>query len=267
MKNKIDRKLAALKSEDRHGLMAHIVVGYPDLERSERLIMTLAECGADLIEMQIPFTDPLADGPTIMTANLQALAAGVKVADVFRFAEKAAKRLEEVPLLFMSYLNIPFNYGIEAFCRDSAAAGICGLIVPDIPPEETAEGYHEHCLNHGLHPIYILSPSSTGERMALIADHARGFIYCTARVGITGTRNRQDAGLGEFIGRVRAHSKLPLALGFGISSPEHVLQAAELAEVSVIGSKVIDLYNQGADEKDSLDKVSSFLRSLRKPAV
>ena len=163
----------------------------------------------------------------------------------------------------MSYINIPFNYGIEAFCRDSAAAGISGLIVPDIPPEETAEGYHRHCLNHGLHPIYILSPSSTEERMRVIAAHASGFIYCTARVGITGARDKQAAGLQEFIARVRAHSDLPLALGFGISSREHVLQAGELAEVSVIGSKVIDLYNQGTDEQDSLDKVSSFLRSLR----
>ena len=264
MENKIDRKLAELKQEGRHGLMAHIVVGYPDLERSERLIMTLADSGADMIEMQIPFTDPLADGPTIMYANLNALEAGVKVADVFRFAENTAKQISQVPLLFMSYINIPFNYGIEAFCRDSAAAGISGLIVPDMPPEETAEGYHQHCLNHGLHPIYILSPSSTEERIRVIAAHAGGFIYCTARVGITGARDKHAAGLREFIARVRAHSDLPLALGFGISSREHVLQAEELAEVSVIGSKAIDLYNQGTDEKDSLNRVSTFLRSLRK---
>jgi len=263
VENKIDVKLAGLKKKARHGLMAHIVVGYPDLARSERLILALADSGADLIEMQIPFSDPLADGPTIMTANLKALEAGVKVAEVFRFAEKAAKRLENIPLLFMSYLNIPFNYGIEAFCKDSAAAGLSGLIVPDIPPEETAEEYHAHCLGHGLHPIYILSPSSTEERIRLIAGHAGGFIYCTARVGITGAREKQNAGLRKFIARVREHSGLPLALGFGISKPEHVCQAAELAEVSVVGSKVIDLYNQGADEEDSLERVSAFMRSLR----
>ncbi|MBN2287949.1 MAG: tryptophan synthase subunit alpha [Candidatus Glassbacteria bacterium] len=263
MENKIDRKLAGLKSSGTHGLMAHIVVGYPDLARSERLLDTLADSGADLIELQVPFSDPLADGPTIMTANLKALEAGVRVADVFRFAEKAAGRLSGVPLLFMSYLNIPFNYGMEAFCRDSAAAGICGLIVPDIPPEETAEGYRGHCLDHGLHPVYILSPSSTEQRVRLIASLAGGFIYCTAMVGITGARDKQQAGLQDFISRVRAHTGLPLALGFGISSREHVLRAAGLAEVSVIGSKVIDLYNQGASEEDSLGRVSGFLRSLR----
>ncbi|MFC1537421.1 tryptophan synthase subunit alpha [Gemmatimonadota bacterium] len=263
MENKIDRKLAELKSSGSHGLMAHVVVGYPDLARSERLILALADSGADLIEMQIPFSDPLADGPTIMTANLKALETGIKVAEVFRFAENAAKRLSHIPLLFMSYFNIPFNYGVESFCRDSASAGISGLIVPDIPPEETAEGYHGHCLDYDLHPIYILSPSSTEERMQVIASHAGGFIYCTARVGTTGARDKQDVGLKEFVARVRAHSSLPLALGFGISSSEHVQRAAELAEVSVVGSKVIDLYNRGADEKDSLEKVSSFLRSLR----
>lgn len=263
MENKIDSKLAQLKSDARHGIMAHIVVGYPDLERSERLIECLAQAGADLIELQIPFTDPLADGPTIMGANLKALAGGITVAKVFRFAERVAKKLPDVPLLFMTYINIPFNYGMNKFCRDSASAGLTGLIVPDIPPEETAEDYHAQCLAHGLHPIYILSPSSTEKRMQVISLHTGGFIYCTARVGITGAREKQKAGLNDFFARVRSHTSLPLALGFGISSPEHVKAASELAEVSVIGSRVIDLYNQGADEKESLENVSAFLKSLR----
>ncbi|RLB12052.1 MAG: tryptophan synthase subunit alpha [Deltaproteobacteria bacterium] len=263
MKNKIDRKFEELKKAGRHGLMAHVVVGYPNLEASQRLILTLAEAGADLIEMQIPFTDPLADGPTILLANLKALEAGTKVSDCFRFAEKMASRLNDIPLLFMTYINIPFNWGLESFCRDSAAAGVSGLIVPDIPPEEKDEAYHELCLANNLHPIYILSPSSTAERMRIIGQHASGFLYCTARVGITGAREHQIEGLKNFIGKVRREVRVPLALGFGLSSADQVRSVSQLVEVSVIGSKVIDIYNAAKRENEGLKNVASFLRSLR----
>lgn len=263
MTNKIDRKLAQLKQDSRHGLMAHIVIGYPSLPVSEKIILFLAEAGADLIELQIPFTDPLADGPTILKANLDVLRTGIKVADCFRFAEKMASRLADIPLLFMTYINIPYNYGLENFCRDSAAAGLTGLIVPDIPPDEKDEPYHDLCLAHKLHPIYILSPSSTQERMKLIGHNASGFVYCTARVGITGARESQIAGLREFMASVRKYVKVPLSLGFGISSREHVESIRELAEISVVGSKVIDIYNSGQSEKESLEKISSFVRGLR----
>ena len=263
MTNKIDRKLAQLKQDNRHGLMAHIVIGYPNLTVSEKIILSLAEAGADLIELQIPFTDPLADGPTILKANLDVLRTGIKVADCFRFAEKMASRLADIPLLFMTYINIPYNYGLENFCRDSAAAGLTGLIVPDIPPDEKDEPYHDLCLAHKLHPIYILSPSSTQERMKLIGHNASGFVYCTARVGITGARESQIAGLREFMASVRKYVNVPLSLGFGISSREHVESIRELAEISVVGSKVIDIYNSGQSEKESLEKISSFVRGLR----
>lgn len=261
--NKIDRKLSQLKQNNRHGLMAHIVIGYPNLPASEKIILSLAEAGADLIELQIPFTDPLADGPTILKANLDALRNGIKVADCFRFAEKMASRLADIPLLFMTYINIPFNYGLENFCRDSSAAGLTGLIVPDIPPDEKNEPYHDLCLAHNLHPIYILSPSSTQERMKVIGHYASGVVYCTARVGTTGARESRIAGLKDFMASVRKYVKVPLALGFGISSREHVQTVRELAEISVVGSKVIDIYNSGQSEQESLEKVSSFVHSLR----
>ncbi|HLA40142.1 MAG TPA: tryptophan synthase subunit alpha [Candidatus Glassbacteria bacterium] len=263
MENKIDRRLAELQKAGRHGLMAHIVVGYPDLNKSERILLALAEAGADLVELQIPFTDPLADGPTILKANLASLAAGTRVADCLKFAEKMAGKLGKLPLLFMTYVNIPFSYGLAKFCRDASAAGISGLIVPDIPPDEPAESYHELSTGAGLDPIYILSPSSTERRMSVIGGYASGFLYCTARVGITGARNNQMAGLKEFIERVRKHVHVPLALGFGISSAEHVREVSNLVEVSVVGSRVIDLYNAGRNEKDSLNKVGDFIKSLR----
>jgi len=261
--NSLDRKLDQLKKNNLHALMAHIVIGYPDLAASEKIILSLAEAGADMIELQIPFTDPLADGPTILKANLEALRSGTKVADCFRFAEKMASRLEEIPLLFMTYINIPFSYGLENFCRDSAEAGLTGLIVPDIPPDEKEEPYHDLCLAHKLHPIYILSPSSTERRIELIGSCASGFVYCTARVGITGARQSQIAGLREFTAGVRKYVKVPLALGFGISSREHVEAVRELAEISIVGSKVIDIYNSGRNEKESLEKISSFVQGLR----
>jgi len=263
MRNAIDNKLDSLRASGAHGLMAHIVVGYPDLAASERLLSTIADSGADLIELQIPFTDPVADGPTILKANLASLKNGIRVRDCFSFAERMAKKLTNVPLLFMTYINIPFNYGVEAFCRDSNAAGLAGLIVPDIPPEETAEDYHGQCLNHGLHPIYVLSPSCTDSRIEMIGARATGFLYATARVGITGARDGSRlAGLESFAARLRPRVKVPLALGFGLSSRAHVEEVKPLFDISVLGSRVIDLYNQGADEKAALAGVSSFLRSL-----
>ena len=264
MENKIDRRLAGLKASGSHGLMAHIVIGYPDLKASERLLLTLAESGADLIELQIPFTDPLADGPTILKANLAALAGGIRVADCFRFAEKMSARLDKIPLLFMTYINIPFSYGLEKFCRDSSQAGLTGLIIPDIPPDEKEENYDSLCRGAGLHPIYILSPSSTEERIEVIGRYASGLLYCTARVGITGARQSQLAGLKDFIGRVRKNVSVPLALGFGISTREQVAELSELVEVSVVGSRVLDVYNSGENEKEGLEKVSVFIRSLRR---
>lgn len=263
MHNAIDDKLAGLRRNGIHGLMNHIVIGYPDLAASERLLLTLADSGADLIELQIPFTDPVADGPTILKANLASLKNGIRVLDCFAFAERMAKRLPDTPLLFMTYVNIPFNYGIGAFCRDCSAAGLAGLIVPDIPPEEAAENYHGLCLENGLHPVYILSPSSTDERMKLIGERATGFLYATARVGITGARDSRMAGLEQFAARLRKYVNVPLALGFGLSSREHVDEVKSLFNISVLGSRVIDLYNSGADEKTALDAVSTFLRSLR----
>jgi tryptophan synthase alpha chain len=263
MKNKIDIKLSALKEQKRHGLMAHIVVGYPDMATSERLLLALRDAGADMIELQIPFTDPIADGPTILKANLASLENGTKVADCISFAQRMAPKMGDVPLLFMTYINIPFSYGLEKFCNDSAAAGISGLIVPDIPPDEPQEHYHELATGAGLHPVYILSPSSTDKRIKVIGNFAGGFVYCTARVGITGARETQMAGLKEFADRVRTRVNVPLALGFGISNAEHVAQIKDFMDVSVVGSKVIDTFNSAPDTETGLEAVKSLIGGLR----
>ncbi len=263
IKNKIDIKLSALKKQKSHGLMAHIVVGYPDMTTSERLLLTLCDAGADMIELQIPFTDPLADGPTILKANLASLESGTKVADCIRFAERMAPKMDDIPLLFMTYINIPFSYGLEKFCNDSASAGISGLIVPDIPPDEPSENYHELATAAGLHPVYILSPSSTDKRIEIIGKYAGGFVYCTARVGITGARQSQMADLREFTDKVRTQVSVPLALGFGISSAEHVAQIRDFVDVSVVGSKVIDTFNNAPDTERALEAVKSLIAGLR----
>jgi len=263
MTNKIDTKLGQLRSGNSHGLMAHIVVGYPDLSTSEKLLLTLRDAGADMIELQIPFTDPIADGPTILKANLAALENGIKVDDCLRFAERMAPQMGEVPLLFMTYINIPFTYGIGRFCADSSSAGLSGLIVPDIPADEPEEHFHELATSAGLHPIYILSPSSTEKRIEVIGNYARGFVYCTARVGITGARQQQIAGLKEFASRVRKHVDLPLALGFGISSTEHVRQVRDHFDISIVGSKVIDTFNSAGDTAEGLKAVEEFIGGLR----
>lgn len=233
-------------------IMTHVVAGFPDLHTTRELIRTMAACGVSCIEIQIPFSDPLADGPTIMKANQHALDNGVTPEDCFRLAKELSKEVD-VPLLFMTYANIPHAMGVENFVRRSAEAGVKGLIIPDLTFDE--ENYAPVAREHGLCPIQVLSPTMRDDRLREILSHGHGFVYTTLKTGITGAGTSvAEEGI-DFVNRVKEISNLPVAAGFGISAPEHVRQVMKVADMAVIGSHVINLFTE-----QGMDAVATFLK-------
>lgn len=242
-------------------LMTHVVVGYPSLKETEELVLLMDKSGVDYIELQIPFSDPLADGPTIMKACEASLRNGTKVKDAFLLASKLSRKIK-TPLLFMAYFNIVFSYGIEKFCKDARGAGIAGLIVPDFPiEEEEAEHFNEYLKKYGLLNIKVLSPASTEERIKMNAKVGTGFVYCTARQGITGAEKGFNSDVIKYLKTVKNHFNIPVALGFGISKREHIKQMEGLADIAVVGSAILDIINESKTGR--LNKVGKFLKELK----
>ncbi len=247
-------------------LMTHIVAGYPNLEISEKLALLMAERGADFIEIQIPFSDPVADGPTIMLANQKSLENGTKLADCFELMQKAVKKIKRVKnsnksmpkFLFMTYFNILHHYGVEKFCKKAAKCGCYALIVPDMPvDEEPREKYLANCRKYGLKAVQVISPLTPERRLKMLAKVVEGFVYCVSRFGTTGQENELNPQLSSYLKKVKKYIKLPLAVGFGISSKEHVDAVWKEADIAVIGSKIINVLNAGG-----IREVEKFLKSL-----
>ncbi|MEK7178009.1 MAG: tryptophan synthase subunit alpha [Patescibacteria group bacterium] len=242
-------------------IMTHVVIGYPSLEETEKIVKTMAKSGVDMIELQIPFSDPLADGPTIMNACEKSLENGTKVNDAFIIMKKLSLEVK-VPLLFMSYYNTVFKYGTEKFCRDAKSAGAYGLIVPDMPiDEESQEHFYEYCNKYDLNNIQVVSPASTNERLIKNAGIARGFIYFTARQGITGAKEELDPKLINQLKNVRKFFKIPLAVGFGISKKKHLEKLAPYADIAVVGSAIIEVINQ-SNKKNVEKNIKQFINQL-----
>lgn len=241
--------------------MTHVIVGYPSLAETVSLVKTMAENGADIVELQIPFSDPLADGPTIMKACEESLANGTSVKDAFQVVNQLSKQVD-VPLLFMAYYNTIFNYGVEKFCFDSQEAGVSGLIVPDMPLDEEAhEHFFAHCEKYNLYHIQVISPASTEERLKKNAEIANGFVYVTSRQGTTGAKDSLDPKLSEYLTKSKKFISLPIAVGFGISKKEHLNMLKGHADIAVIGSALIDVINKTAKgERESA--VKAFLKQL-----
>ncbi len=240
------KKLAEIKQrKSKPALMTHVVLGYPTLNASIKIVKAMAKAGADIIELQIPFSDPLADGPTIMAANEEALKQGLKVKDCFRAIKKLSAEIK-VPLIFMSYYNILYRYngghnGVKKFCQDAANVGIQGLIVPDVPPEENDDGFWTFTKEFNLLAIPIVSPLSSKNRLKAIKKFVKdGFIYCVSTTGTTGARTSLPPDLGTYLKRIRTEFKLPLAVGFGISTKEQVKAVGKVADIAIVGSAMIE---------------------------
>ncbi|HXG36387.1 MAG TPA: tryptophan synthase subunit alpha [Dehalococcoidia bacterium] len=236
--SRIQETFATLRARNETGLIAFLTAGYPDLQATLRLVPALIEGGADIIELGIPFSDPLADGTTIQRASYHALQQGVTPADCLALVSNLRQAGVEKPLVLMGYYNPILAYGTEAFARAAAEAGADGLIVVDLPAEESSE-LVSPCRQHGLDFVPLVAPTSTDSRIAAIAKIASGFIYCVSVTGVTGARQELPADLHQLIARVRAHTPLPIAIGFGISRPKHFQKVRGLADAAVIGSAII----------------------------
>jgi len=237
-------------------LMTHIVVGYPSLAASLEMVDAMVEAGVDLMELQIPFSEPMADGPVILAANQKALAQGITVEHCFELAGTVARK-HPIPFLFMSYYNVLFRAGVTSFVQRMRAAGLCGAIVPDLPPEEAGE-YLTAMKAADADPIFIFSPSTPNDRLRHIAEHARGFVYCVARKGVTGLHTTFTAELDAYLARCRAATNLPLALGFGVQGASDVAFLCGKVDIAVVGSATLRLI----DEK-GISAVEPFIRGLR----
>jgi len=237
-------------------LMTHLVLGYPSFKLNRQVIKQMVENGVDLIEMQIPFSEPMADGPMILKANQEAISRGTRVKDCLQFASEITAEFH-IPFLFMTYYNILFKYGVVEFIDRAYDLNIQGFIIPDLPPEEGKE-YIELVKKRNMAPIQIFAPTSTEERMKLLAENGAGFVYCVARRGVTGKKTEFDQDFNEYIARCRRATKLPLAVGFGIRSKKDVDFLTGKADIAVIGTETIRL----VDEKGA-EAVGPFIAGLR----
>ena len=245
------------RREDREILlMTHIVAGYPSFDDSLRIVEQMVEGGVDLMELQVPFSEPIADGPVILHANQESLDAGSTVDRCFEFAETVCQRFD-IPFVLMTYYNILFRIGVDAFADRMTAAGLQGAIVPDLPPEEAGE-YLTEMKRNGLDPIFIFSPNTTDSRMKLISERAEGFIYCVARKGVTGAETSFTAEFESYLARCRSSTELPLALGFGVKDASDVSFLRGQVDVAVIGTETLRVV-----ERHGVEAVRPFIESLR----
>lgn len=235
---RIEAVFRKLKNEGRAGMIPYIMAGDPSLEVTERTVKELAAAGADLIELGVPFSDPVADGPVIQQAGQRSLQAGTTLAGIMEMVAGLRRQGLEIPILLMSYYNPLYRMGLGRAAHGLAEAGVDGLIVPDLPPEESGELERE-LKRFGLVLIYLLAPTSSDQRIRMVAQRAAGFIYCVSLTGVTGARSELPPGLREFLQRVRPASSLPLAVGFGISTPQQVAAVSAIADAVIIGSALI----------------------------
>lgn len=251
-------RITSVFSQGHKSLIAYITVGYPSIETTLKVVPLLAQSGADIVELGIPFSDPLADGATIQKASFHALQNGVTPKVCLEVAQQL-NQMVEIPLVFMTYFNPVFSYGLEEFCSACTSSGIDGLIIPDLPPEESSE-LETITQRQELDLIYLLAPTSTEERINLVAERSRGFIYLVSVTGVTGARDRLPANLEVFVDRVKQIAKQPLCVGFGISTPEQAKRVARIANGVIVGSRIIQLMEA---EDNFMSTVGNFIKELR----
>jgi tryptophan synthase alpha chain len=258
--NRIDTMFRDSRGEGRIAFMPFMTVGFPDLASSERLVRAMVDAGADGIELGIPFSDPLADGPTIQRASFRALQGGTHPGDALDMVRRLRAAGVGVALILMGYLNTFLARGEDRFISDAAAAGADGLIIVDLPPEES-DATRARCQAAGLHLIYLASPTSDEARLDEIISRASGFIYCVGVVGVTGARAQLSQELPEFIRRLREKTDLPLAVGFGISKREHVQALRGLADGAIVGAAVIETV-ENAPEGEREERIRTYVEVL-----
>ena len=258
--SRITETFKCLKEEGRRGFVPFITAGDPDLETTRDLIVELARAGATIIELGVPFSDPVADGPTIQRASERALLNNVGVSEVLKVVRDA--RLEtDVPVVLFSYFNPLMQFGVERLATECVSAGVDGILVTDLVPEEAGD-FNSTLRQHGLDQIFLAAPTTTDARLRMIADHASGFVYAVSRAGVTGAQADLSADAKRLVERIRQVTDLPVAVGFGISTREQLAEVWSYADAAVVGSAIVAEIEKNAGEPDVVPRVGSFACSL-----
>jgi tryptophan synthase alpha chain len=257
--NRIEQTFKRLKKKEQAALIPFIVAGDPDLKTTEALIAKMSESGADIIELGVPYSDPLADGPTIQAASQRALQKGVNLEDIFGLA----KKLKEIapPLVLLTYFNPIFRYGLKAFAENCQRSGIEGVIIPDLPPEE-ARPWVEEAGRVGVDTIFLAAPTSPPERISLVSKFSRGFIYYVSVTGVTGARGKLPEELKSAVRRIKEESKKPVAVGFGISTPDQAKEVSRFADGVIVGSAVVKIVEEEGKKDGLVQRVGGFIACL-----
>jgi tryptophan synthase alpha chain len=253
----------ALQFQHKPGLVVYLTAGDPSVEGTLAIAIAAIDAGADVIELGVPFSDPLADGPVIQRASERAVSRGTRMADVLGVAREIRNARPNTGLVIFTYLNPVLRYGLSRFVDDASSAGADGVLVIDMIVEEAGE-YLAQMDRVGLAPIFLAAPTSPDERLEAIASHSRGFVYAISRVGITGKQQSMTADAAALVARIKRWLKLPVAVGFGISTAEHVAQVGEFADAAVIGSAIVELIERSAPDA-APEAVARFIKGLRQP--
>ena len=263
---RFSRRFAALKAEGRGGLVTFITAGDPDYETSRKIVLGLPEAGADVIELGMPFSDPMADGPAVQAASLRALATGMKLAKVLQMVREFRATDDDTPIVLMGYYNPIYSYGVDKFLAEARESGVDGLIIVDLPPEEDQE-LCLPALKAGLNFIRLATPTTDDQRLPMVLSNTSGFIYYVSVMGITGTISASDDAVKAAVERLRRHTDLPIGVGFGIKTPKNARAVATVADAAVVGSAIVDLIAGALDDDGKpraglVDGVLDYVREL-----
>ena len=259
--NRIDKKFADLRAEGKKAFIPFITAGDPSLEDTISMVSELEAAGADIIELGVPFSDPVADGPSIQRSSLRSLSGNVSLGNVIDTVAKIRTQTQ-IPIAFLTYYNLIFKYGVEKFVKDAVTAGVDGAVVANLPPEEASD-LISAAREHDFATIFLIAPTSTPERVELVAKACTGFIYCVSLTGVTGARSAISDMLAPTLERIKEHTDKPIAVGFGVSTPDQAREVAKMADGVIVGSAIINVVEANVDKPDELiPSVGSFAASL-----
>jgi len=257
----LEERFSELKARDEPALIIYITAGDPSLEQLPDILHLLEDSGADMVEVGFPFSDPLADGPVIQSAMFRALQRGTTLPKVLEMVARCRGALR-IPLIAFTYTNPVQRYGFERFAKEARSAGFDACLMTDLPPDE-ADEWLTYARAHQLQPIFLLTPTSTTERIRLVAERGEGFIYCVSRTGVTGARDQLPPDLPDLVARIREHTDLPIAVGFGVANADHVRQIAQIADGVVVGSRIVQMIHEGAQAGNDWRPIADILRAFK----
>ncbi len=256
----LQKKLQKLKDSNKKLFIPYITAGYPSISITEKLVLAIEEAGADAIELGIPFSDPLADGSVIQYSSYKALQTGTTLSGIFEMVKRLREQTK-IPILFMSYYNPIYKFGVEKFALTAEANGVNGVIVPDLPPEEAGELIKE-TKKHNLASVFLFTPTSKEKRIKLITKKSTGFIYYVSLAGVTGERDNLSSSIQQNVESARKFTSKPIAVGFGVSTPEQAREVAMIADGVIVGSAIIKKITENINEPDLVEKVGKFVKEL-----